>query len=132
MKKSVCYVYRNVSKLSKSIPVISCKKPMPIVKQDVRTVRGNLKKKTGLRTLNSNGRHGGLSQAVGLRATEHACPCEPEVPFCIPARARRCMAFPVVVALAGSCFPFSAKRNGDGGFVGSGCDDVGKTVRCFF
>ena len=51
--------------------------------------------------LGSNGRYGGLSQAVGLRATERACPGEAEVPFCMSARVRQCLAFPVVCCACG-------------------------------
>ena len=67
------------------------------------------RKAFGSAGLGSNKRHGGVSQAVGLRATEQGCPCETEVPFCMPILARQYLAFSVVCFACGFLSPFSGK-----------------------
>ena len=54
----------------------------------------------------------------GMFVSVNSCSGEMEIPFCVSARARQCLAFSVFIALAGYCLPFPAKRNGGGLFVG--------------
>ena len=50
----------------------------------------------------------------------NSCSGEAEIPFCVSARARKCLAFSDFIALAVYSIPFPAKRNGGGVFVCSG------------